>query len=68
MEQLRLQTDKCLENSIAVYLILAWRIHHIAMISRERGDESCEIIYEKTTQRAHALQMMTRMLAHTAGS
>ena len=81
VEELRLQTDQRLENAIAVYLIVAWRIHNITMISREHGDESCEIIYEKkewqTIYMMHqkkkppkeppALQEMTRMLAQLGG-
>ena len=81
VEELRLQTDQRLENAIAVYLIVAWRIHNITMISREHGDESCEIIYEKkewqTIYMMHqkkkppkeppALQEMTGMLAQLGG-
>lgn len=81
VEELRLQTDKRLENAIAVYLIVAWRIHNITMISREHGNESCEIMYEKNEwqtifimnekkkppREPPTLQEMTRMLAQLGG-
>jgi hypothetical protein len=46
IEQLRMQTDQRLLNALAIYLIVAWRIHNITMASRAYPDASCEIVFE----------------------
>jgi IS4 transposase len=46
IEQLRLQTKPRLVNALAVYLIVAWRIHTITMLSRAYPAVSCEIVFE----------------------
>jgi IS4 transposase len=46
IEQLRLQTKPRLVNAIAVYLIVAWRIHTITMLSRAYPEVSCEVVFE----------------------
>jgi Transposase DNA-binding/Transposase Tn5 dimerisation domain len=46
IEQLRVQTDQRLLNALAIYLIVAWRIHNITMASRAYPDVSCEIVFE----------------------
>jgi Transposase Tn5 dimerisation domain len=46
IEQLRLQTDQRLLNAMALYLIVAWRIHHITMAGRAYPDAPCELVCE----------------------
>src|SRR5437867_1347531 len=46
IEQLRLQTPQRLVNAIAIYLIVAWRIHTITMASRAYPEVSCEVVFE----------------------
>jgi len=46
IEQLRLQTKPRLVNAIAIYLIVAWRIHTITMLSRAYPAVSCEVLFE----------------------
>lgn len=45
IEQLRVQTKPRLVNAIAVYLIVAWRIHTITMLSRAYPEVSCEVLF-----------------------
>lgn len=46
IERLRLETDHRLLNALAIYLIIAWRIHTITMMGRAYPDASCEIVFE----------------------
>jgi Transposase Tn5 dimerisation domain len=46
IEQLRLQTDQRLLNAIAIYLIIAWRIHLITRVGRAYPEVSCEVVFE----------------------
>jgi len=46
IEQLRVQTKPRLVNALAVYLIVAWRIHTITMLSRAYPEVSCEVVFE----------------------
>jgi hypothetical protein len=46
VEQLRVQTKPRLVNALAVYLIVAWRIHTITMLSRAYPVVSCEVVFE----------------------
>jgi hypothetical protein len=45
IEQLRLQTDQRLLNAIALYLIVAWRIHHITTAGRAYPDVTCAVLF-----------------------
>jgi hypothetical protein len=45
IERLRLQTKPRLVNAIALYLIVAWRIHTITMLSRTSPEVSCEVAF-----------------------
>ena len=47
IERLRLETDRRLLNAIAIYLIVAWRIHAITMHSRERPHRPCDIVFSE---------------------
>ena len=46
VEQLRLQTEPRLVNALAIYLIVAWRIHTLTMLSRAYPEVSCEVVFE----------------------
>lgn len=46
IERLRLETAHRLLNALAIYLIIAWRIHTITMMGRAYPDASCEVIFE----------------------
>jgi len=81
IEKLRLETANRLENAIGVYLIVAWRIHNITLLSRVYGEQSCEMVYEKKEWRTiytmskkkkppkkpPDLKEVTRMLAQLGG-
>ena len=81
IERLRLETDKRLLNAIALYLIVAWRVHTITMQSREWPDINCEVIFsaqewrtiylmqqkKKPPKKPPTLREMTRMLAQLGG-
>jgi hypothetical protein len=81
IEALRLQTAPRLHNAIAVYLIIAWRLHMLTMLAREHPDASCsevlsaqewQTIYIMHKRKAPpktppTLREMTRMLASLGG-
>jgi len=46
IERLRLTTDHRLLNAIAIYLIIAWRIHTITMMGRTYPEVSCEVVFK----------------------
>jgi hypothetical protein len=46
MEQLRVRTDQRLLNALAMYAIVAWRIHNITMAGRAYPEVSCEVVFE----------------------
>lgn len=46
IERLRLETDHRLLNALALYLIIAWRIHTITMLGRAYPEVSCDIVFE----------------------
>jgi hypothetical protein len=46
IEQLRVQTDQRFLNALAIYLIVAWRIHNITMAGRAYPAMSCEVVFE----------------------
>lgn len=45
VEANRFRTDQRRENCIAIYLIIAWRIHTITMKARQDKDEPCTVIF-----------------------
>src|SRR5215470_6784096 len=45
IERLRLATAHRLLNAIAIYLIIAWRIHIITMMGRAYPEVSCEVVF-----------------------
>ena len=46
IERLRLETEHRLLNALAIYLIIAWRIHTITMMGRAYPEASCEVVFE----------------------
>jgi Transposase Tn5 dimerisation domain/Transposase DNA-binding len=46
IERLRLATAHRLLNALAIYLIIAWRIHTITMMGRAYPDAPCDIVFE----------------------
>src|SRR5215510_11168827 len=46
IERLRLATAHRLLNAVAIYLIIAWRIHTITMMGRAYPEASCEVVFE----------------------
>ena len=59
IEQLRVQTKARLVNAIAIYLIVAWRIHTLSMLGRAYPAVSCEVVFE-----AHEWQTIYTMQTH----
>ena len=46
IEQVHGQTEQRLLNALALYVIVAWRIHNITMAGRAYPEVSCEIVFE----------------------
>jgi hypothetical protein len=45
IEQLRVQTEQRLLNALAIYMIVAWRIHTITMAGRAYPAASWEVVF-----------------------
>ncbi len=41
-----MQTDQRWLNAMALYLMVAWRVHHITMAGRAYPDASCDVVFE----------------------
>lgn len=81
IERLRLEKDRRLFNALAVYMVVAWRVHTITMQSRAWADASCEVMFsdrewkticlmqtqKKPPKQAPSLRTVTRMLAQLGG-
>lgn len=81
IEALRLQTAPRLYNAIAVYLIIAWRLHMLTMLAREQPQVACSEMFSaqewQTIYLMHkrkpppktppTLREVTRMLASLGG-
>lgn len=46
IEQVRVQTEQRLLNALAIYLIVAWRIHDLTTADRAYPEVSCEVVFE----------------------
>jgi hypothetical protein len=46
IEQWRVQTEQRFLNALAMYMIVAWRIHNITMAGRAYPEASCEVVFE----------------------
>ena len=44
IEQWPVQTEQRFLNALAMYMIVAWRIHNITMASRAYPAVSCEVV------------------------
>jgi hypothetical protein len=65
IEDLRLETAERLEKCIAVYLIVAWRLHHITQAAREHPEAGCtDIFSEQEWHTIYLLQMQQRPPKH----
>jgi Transposase Tn5 dimerisation domain len=81
IEQWRMQTEQRLLHALAIYVIVAWRIHNSTMASRAYPEVSCEVIFEPrewqtlSTMQQHChppptpppLRAMVRSLAQFGG-
>jgi hypothetical protein len=56
IEQWRVQTEQRLRNALAIYAIVAWRIHTITMAGRAYPETSCAVVFEP--REWHPLYMM----------
>ena len=45
IEQWRVQTEQRLLNALAIYVIVAWRIHTITMVGRAYPAVSCAVVF-----------------------
>jgi hypothetical protein len=61
IERLRLMTEHRLLNAIAIYLIIAWRIHTLTMMGRAYPEASCEVVFEpREWQTIYTMQFHSR--------
>jgi hypothetical protein len=81
IEPLRVQTDQRLLNAMALYLIVAWRIHQITRAGRAYPDAPCDVVFaprewhtmytmphhRHPPQAPPALREMVRALAQLGG-
>jgi hypothetical protein len=81
IEALRLQTANRLYNAMAVYLIIAWRLHMLTMLAREQPEAPCnQVLSDEEWQTIYIMQKekpppkkpptlreITRMLAMLGG-
>lgn len=81
VETLRLATASRLENAVAVYLIIAWRLHLLTMLSRAHPLLPADVVFTRTEWETiylmdttqlpppvpPPLRTITRQLAHLGG-
>ncbi|MFO1352313.1 MAG: IS4 family transposase [Gammaproteobacteria bacterium] len=81
IEELRLETPERLEKCIAIYLIVAWRIHHITQAARAQPQAACTQVFsaqewqtiyllqqrQRPPPKPPTLRTVTRMLAQLGG-
>lgn len=81
IEKLRLEAPERLERCIAVYMIIAWRLHHLTQGARAPPTAPCTAVFEskewqtiyllqthkRPPQEPPPLRMVTRMLAQLGG-
>lgn len=57
VQELRLESDEGIEKALAIYMIIAWRIHNMTMLARERPETPCnEVLAKKEWQIIYLLQ------------
>ena len=47
IENRQLWTADCLEASLAIDMVVAWRIHHMTHLARQTPEASCELVFEE---------------------
>ena len=58
VEELRLESDERIEKAFAIYMIIAWRLHRITMLAREKPEIPCnEVFADKEWRLIYLLQM-----------
>lgn len=81
IEKLRLEAPERLERCIAVYMIIAWRLHHITQVARAYPQGPCTAVFavkewqtiyllqkkKRPPSKPPSLRTMTRMLAQLGG-
>jgi transposase Tn5 family protein len=81
IEKLRLETPERLERCLAVYMIIAWRLHYLTHLARAYPHVPCSAVFEDTEwrtiyllyhhkrppQKPPPLRTMIRMLAQLGG-
>ena len=45
IEKLQLETQRRLENAVATYCIVAWRVLHFAYVARDNPDAPCTLVF-----------------------
>lgn len=55
IEKLQLETRDRLENAVALYMVIAWRLLYIRTLSRLLPEAGCELIFEKEEWQAICL-------------
>lgn len=51
VERLQLQTIERVENALALYRIVAWRLQYVTLLGRENPDISCECVFSESEWR-----------------
>lgn len=81
IEKLRLEAPERLERGIAVYMIIAWRLHYLTHATRASPHVPCTVVFEgqewqtmyllhqqkRPPQKPPPLRTTTRMLAQLGG-
>jgi hypothetical protein len=81
IEKLRLEAPERLERCIAVYMIIAWRLHYLTHVARTSPHVPCAVVFEvqewqtiyllrthkRPPQKPPPLRTITRMLAQLGG-
>lgn len=52
IEKLQLETIESIENAIAIYMIVAWRIQYILMLNRQCPDLPADVIFSESEWKA----------------
>lgn len=81
IEKLRLEAPERLERCLAIYMLIAWRLHHLTHLARAYPNVPCSAVFEdkewrtiyllhhhkRPPQKPPPLRTMTRMLAQLGG-
>ena len=81
IEKLRLEAPERLERCLAIYMLIAWRLHHLTHLARTYPNLPCSAVFEdkewrtiyllhhhkRPPQKPPPLRMTIRMLAQLGG-